>query len=210
VRVPSMNRASTELNDISLMRRCIEVSRLSIAQGEFPFGSLICNGDDILVEATNRVFRDGDVARHAELVALSETQKLLGRTSLTDCALYSVVEPCPMCSFCIRETGIRRVVYSIGSPLMGGWSKWNVLGDKQISEIMPEMFKHPPEVVSGLLSEEAEKVWFDWNPVAWKLIRERGCFTASALMAEPGQFPHDRISEQVPGSVRRARRPAPS
>jgi tRNA(Arg) A34 adenosine deaminase TadA len=78
------------------------------------------------VETTNRVFRDGDVARHAELVALSETQKLLGRTSLTDCALYSVVEPCLMCSFCIRETGIRRVVYSIGSPLMGGWSKWNV------------------------------------------------------------------------------------
>jgi tRNA(adenine34) deaminase len=80
-----------------------------------------------------------------------------------------------MCSFPIRETRIGRVVYSISSPMMGGLSKWNVLGDNEISNVMPQVFGEKPEVSAGLLYKEAAAVWRSWNPIFWMGIRFRGC-----------------------------------
>lgn len=58
----------------------------------------------------------------------------------------------------IRETRISRVVFAIASPLMGGASRWDVLGDTHISKRMPEAFGPPPEVLTGVLSKEAASV----------------------------------------------------
>ena len=66
---------------------------------------------------------------------------------------------------------------------MGGFSKWNVLGDDQISKVMPEAFGDIPELVPGLLLDQAEKVWRDWNPIIWQIIRDRGCFQGVATRA---------------------------
>ena len=130
-------------------------------------------------EATNRVVQDGDVTQHAEILAISEAQRVLGRSDLSDCTIYSSVEPCPMCAFPIRETRIGRVVYAISSPMMGGFSKWNVLGDNEISNVMPEVFGDVPEVSAGLLYREAAAVWRKWNPMFWLGIRFRGCLAES-------------------------------
>ena len=81
-----------------------------------------------------------------------------------------------MCSFPIREARIGRVVFAITSPMMGGFSKWNVLRDDQISNVMPEAFGSIPETVAGLLSRDAENVWRTWNPIVWGVIKHRGCF----------------------------------
>lgn len=81
-----------------------------------------------------------------------------------------------MCSFPIRETRISRVVFAISSPMMGGLSKWNVLRDRQLSQAMPEAFGPVPEVICGLLRLEAERVWWQWNPLIWSVIKYRGCF----------------------------------
>jgi tRNA(adenine34) deaminase len=78
-----------------------------------------------------------------------------------------------MCAYCIRETNIGRVVYSISSPIMGGHSKWNILGNSDISNALPEVFHKPPEIVSGLLEREAEQVWREWHPIDWAVLRYR-------------------------------------
>ncbi len=165
--------------DIEMMRRCIRLSAVAAADGEFPFASLICEGNRVIAEATNRVARDADVTRHAELVAISKAQKTLGRKDLSNCTIYSNIEPCVMCSFPIRETRISRVIYSISSPLMGGFSKWNVLRDSELSNVMPEAFGGLPEVITGILQQEAETVWRKWNPVIWAVIKYRGCFESA-------------------------------
>ena len=162
--------------DLVMMRRCIDLSRSAASDGEFPFVSLICNEQGIVTEVINRVNRDFDVTRHAELMAVSEAQRVLGRQDLSDCTIYSNVEPCAMCSFPIRETRIAKVVFAIQSPLMGGFSKFGVLQDSKMSETMPEFFGEPPEVIGGLLVHEAEQVWRDCHPIVWAVIRYRGCF----------------------------------
>jgi tRNA(adenine34) deaminase len=164
--------------DLKLMGRCIELSRLATLEGEFPFASVISKNGEIVAEAANRVVREGDVTRHAELLAISKAQESLGKGKLAGCTLYSNIEPCAMCSFPIRESRISRVVFAIASPLMGGFSKWGILGDSEISTVMPEAFSKPPEVVVGVMRQEAEQVWRKWNPLIWGIIRYRGCFGA--------------------------------
>jgi tRNA(adenine34) deaminase len=163
--------------DGKMMKRCIELSRVAASHGELPFASIICRDGQIVAEAGNRVVAEGDVTRHAELIAVSEAQRVLGKRRLKGCTIYSNVEPCVMCSMPIREAGINRVVYSICSPVMGGFSRWNVLGDHRLSRAMPIYFRRPPEIVAGLLAQEAEMVWKECRPILWRLIKLRGCFT---------------------------------
>jgi tRNA(adenine34) deaminase len=167
---------SREATDRATMSRCIELSRIAVSEGEYPFGTVIALDGRVVAEAVNRNIRDSDVTRHAEVIALSGVQKALSREQLRRCTLYTNVEPCAMCSYCIREAWVGRVVYAIGSPVMGGLSKWNILRDDGISDI-PQIFGAVPEVVSGVLVHEAQQVWREWNPLAWQMIKLRGLLT---------------------------------
>src|SRR6476469_8536509 len=140
--------------DVQMMRRCVELSAEAVRQRELPFACVICRDGEGVPDAISRGAHYRDVTRHAEILAISEAQRVLGRSDLSDCTIYSNVEPCPMCSFPIRETRIGRVVYAISSPMMGGFSKWNVLGDNEISNVMPEVFGEKPEVAAGVLYSE--------------------------------------------------------
>jgi tRNA(adenine34) deaminase len=181
-----MNMSVANDIDLKMMARCIELSRLATAQRELPFACVICNDGDIVVEATNRVKRDADVTKHAEMLAISEAQKMLGKRKLSRCTLYTNVEPCAMCSYCVREARISRVVYAIRSPIMGGFSKWRLLQDKELSGVIPEVFGRAPTVLGGVLEREAEAVWHDWHPLIWRVIKYRGCF-GGAKPQQPGE-----------------------
>jgi hypothetical protein len=72
---------------------------------------------------------------------------------------------------------------------MGGFSKWNILRDDDMSGRMPQIFGAVPEVVSGVLAREAQEAWRDWNPLAWEMIRLRGLLTEPS---PPGDHVHVR------------------
>jgi tRNA(adenine34) deaminase len=150
--------------DTEMMRRCIRLSASAAAEGEFPFAAVISDGAMVVAEAVNRVAQNGDVTQHAELLAVAKAQQVLGRKDLSTCTIYSNVEPCAMCSFPIRETRIARVVYAISSPLMGGFSRWNVLRDAEISNVMPEAFGPIPEVIAGTKPTPARHTDTNWLP----------------------------------------------
>src|SRR5260221_12953856 len=161
--------------DLKMMRRGVELSADAVRVRKLPFSCVICQDGQVIVETTNRVARDADVTRHAEIIAISQAQRILGRKDLSDCTLYSNVEPCPMCSFPIRETRIGRVVYSISSPMMGGLSKWNVLSDNEISDVMPQVFGGVPQISAGLMYRDAAAVWRGRYPFFWFCRPPPGC-----------------------------------
>lgn len=171
---------SSEAVDRTMMARCIELSALATKEGEYPFGSVIALDGRIIAEATNRTARDNDLSRHAEVIALQLALRSVDRTALRRATLYSNVEPCAMCSYCIREAWVGRVVFALTSPVMGGATKWNILKDKEISDRVP-VFAPAPEVVSGVLAREVMESWRAWNPIAWEMVRMRGILTAPEL-----------------------------
>ena len=177
-------------NDIDrlMMMHCIALSKQSGEAGEYPYGAVICRDGVIVSESINMVSHDGDVTRHAEVVAISKAQKTLRTISLDDCEIYVNAEPCAMCSLAIRETRIRRVVYGLSSPYMGGLTKWNVLADEEISSAIPEVFAPPPKIVRGFMAEEAERALIEWNPIIGRIITARGLFgTAPRVIAKDEQ-----------------------
>ena len=200
-----MNRPDTEATDVAMMRRCLALSKTSGDLGEYPYAAIICRNGEFVCESINRVTRDRDVTRHAEVVALSEAQKALRQTSLDDCTIYVNAEPCAYCSYAIRETRIGRVVYALKSPVMGGRSRWNILADRRLSDTMPEVFALPPEIVAGYMEKEAEEVFATWNPLIWQFIKSRGLFVAHPAK-EKIQGAHARrngIGERIVNAFRR-------
>ncbi len=170
--------ADLQATDERMMRRCFALATQSAKQGEYPYGSVITCDGAVVAETTNRVAHDRDVTRHAEVVAITAAQKARGSTNLDGCTLYTNMEPCAFCSYAIREARIARVVFATRSPIMGGLSRWNILGDEKLSETMPEVFAPPPVVVPEFLAEEAEATLLRISPVMWAFVREGGLLDA--------------------------------
>jgi tRNA(adenine34) deaminase len=179
-RLPDVDAA-----DRIMMARCVQLARRAVDEAEHPFASIIVRQGAVVAEATNQLRRQADQSRHAEIVAIAEARRLLRTNHLDDCTLYSIVEPCPMCAFCIRTTRISRVVYALGSPIMGGVSRWNILGDETLSRRIPFLFRAPPQIASGVLAQEAERAWHDWNPIVWRLIKMRRFMTVPEVTDSP-------------------------
>jgi tRNA(Arg) A34 adenosine deaminase TadA len=66
---------SSKDTDNAMMARCIELSRIAVSKGEYPFGTVIALDGQVVAEAINSTIRDDDVTRHAEVIALSDAQK---------------------------------------------------------------------------------------------------------------------------------------
>ena len=80
-----------------LMRRAIELSKMSVQNGGGPFGAVIaCNGK-IVAEGSNCVTLDCDPTSHAEVSTIRKACKALKTFDLSGCEIYTSCEPCPMC-----------------------------------------------------------------------------------------------------------------
>lgn len=143
------------------MFRCIELAETSVLVGEFPFGSIIVRDNEIVSESGNTVTVNNDVTQHAEINAMRDAQKLLGN-DLTGCTLYTNCEPCAMCSFMICELKISRVVFAVKSPDMGGFTRWDILNDRNADELA-KLGVRFPQVTPYYMEEEASKSFVNFE-----------------------------------------------
>jgi tRNA(adenine34) deaminase len=168
-----MHSPNPQTSDERMMRYCFELAAKSAGQGEYPYAAVVIRDGAIVAETTNRVAHERDVTRHAELVAICLAQQARGGTDLTDCTIYTNVEPCAFCSYAIRESRIGKVVFALRSPTMGGLSRWNILGDRRLSDTMPEVFAPPPVVLADFLCEEGDASLRRSAPTAWAFMHAR-------------------------------------
>jgi tRNA(Arg) A34 adenosine deaminase TadA len=88
---------SSELH-IRHLRRALQLALDNASSGHGgPFGAVIAVGEQIVAEGVNRVTDEVDPTAHAEVSAIREACRKLGRFSLDGCTIYSSCEPCPMC-----------------------------------------------------------------------------------------------------------------
>ncbi|KAM3279806.1 hypothetical protein ACQJBY_046903 [Aegilops geniculata] len=76
-----------------------------------PFGAVVVRNDEVVVSCHNMVVKNTDATAHAEVTAIREACKKLGKIDLSDCEMYASCEPCPMCFGAVRLSGIKRLVY---------------------------------------------------------------------------------------------------
>lgn len=137
----------------TFMKRCIQLAQEALENGDNPFGAVIVKEGQIIAEARNNALHD-DMTDHAEIIAMRRAQDVLGTKDLSECTLYSNCEPCPMCSFMIREQKVKAVVFALRTPHMGGYSRWDILQDQELIRYKP-VFSTAPDLIVGVLEEEA-------------------------------------------------------
>lgn len=73
----------------------------------------------VICRCRNSSEGDGDPTRHAEMKAIQEAAKAIGRFKLPECTLYVTLEPCPMCAGAILQSRIEALVYGAKNLLLG-------------------------------------------------------------------------------------------
>ena len=97
----------------SFMDQALADSREAQRSGDWPVAALIVKDGRVIGRGRNEQISRTDVTWHAETAAIRDAQHNLGSSDLSGCTLYGPMEPCPMCAFAIRITGIDDVVLAL-------------------------------------------------------------------------------------------------
>lgn len=148
-----------EDEDKKYMAAAIRQAVVAKKKGDVPFGAVIVCHGRIIVESANSEHLEQDVTRHAEVKAVSEASHILGRRDLSDCTIYSTVEPCPMCAGAIFHACIPRVVYAMSRDDLPKLFRSRKIRLRDLASD----WHYSPEVVSGILSQEAIRIFLEYK-----------------------------------------------
>lgn len=141
-----------------LMRKAIELSKESVANGGGPFGAVIAKDGEIIATGANRVTASCDPTAHAEVTAIRAAAAKLETFNLSGYEIYTSCEPCPMCLGAIYWARLDRMYYGNNKT-----DAKNIGFDDSFIydelELKPEDRKLPSEV---LLHNEAIKAFEAW------------------------------------------------
>ena len=100
--------------DEQLLRRAIELARLSREGGDPPFGSLLAGPDGtVLAEDHNTSVSESDITAHPELKLARWAARSLSAEQAAATTMYTSCQPCPMCAGAIQRSGLGKVVYAL-------------------------------------------------------------------------------------------------
>ena len=135
-------------DDVVAMRAALAEARLALATGDVPVGAVVLGPDGTVVgRGHNAREADADPTAHAEVRALREAARRLGRWRLADCTLAVTLEPCVMCAGATVLARVPRLVLGAWDPKAGACgSQWDVVRDRRLN--------HRVEVVGGVLEDE--------------------------------------------------------
>ncbi len=129
------------------MAEALALARKAGSEGEVPIGSVVVFEGRIVGRGRNARERLCDPTAHAEILALQEASRTLGRWRLTGATIYATLEPCPMCAGALVNARIDRLVYAVADPKAGAaGTLFDLPRDPRLN--------HRVEVESGILADE--------------------------------------------------------
>ncbi|MDT0212404.1 nucleoside deaminase [Rothia sp. ARF10] len=113
--------------DLSHLRRCVELAREALDDGDEPFGSVLVDGEGrVLREDRNRT-KDGDQTRHPEFELARWAATHTDPADRAGCTVYTSGEHCAMCSAAHAWVGLGRIAYAVSTEQLVGWLReWGV------------------------------------------------------------------------------------
>ena len=136
-------------DDDRFMAVALDQARAAIEHGDVPIGAVVVHEGAIVGTGHNARERDHDPTAHAELIALREAARVLGRWRLTGCALYVTLEPCAMCAGAAVLARVGLVVFAAPDPKAGAV--------RSVAELLDEpALNHHPKWRLGARRSEAE------------------------------------------------------
>lgn len=120
--------------------------------GEVPVAAAVTDSSGaVMAIAQNRMKRDANALRHAELVALDMAMAARGSERLDGCDLWVTLEPCTMCAGAIAHARIRRLYFAARDPKAGAVESGVRFFDSAACH-------HRPDVYGGLSETQAAEL----------------------------------------------------
>jgi len=129
------------------MAEALACARLAASEGEVPVGAVVVLDGRVVGRGRNARERLHDPTAHAELLALRDSARSLGRWRLTGATVYATLEPCPMCAGALVNARVDRLVYGVADPKAGAV-------DTLFDVVRHPRLNHRVEVASGVLGSE--------------------------------------------------------
>ncbi len=137
------------------MEEAIAEARRAAAEGEVPIGAVLVFEGRVVGRGRNARERLNDPTAHAEMLALQEAARALGRWRLTGATIYATLEPCPMCAGALVNARIYRLVYAVADPKAGAaGTLFDIPRDPRLN--------HRVRVDTGVLAEECSALLKDF------------------------------------------------
>lgn len=118
---------------------------------EVPVGAVIVRNGKIIARAFNQVEMLKDATAHAEMLAITQAEAVVGDWRLNDCSLYVTKEPCPMCAGALVHARMGKVIFGVGDPKAGA-------AGGALNLLQFPTLNHRCEIVSGVREEECRKL----------------------------------------------------
>jgi tRNA(adenine34) deaminase len=134
------------------MRIALEMAIQAGSLDEVPIGACIIDENgSVLAAIGNRTRTDCDPTAHAEILVLREAAKKIGNYRLTECCVYTTIEPCAMCAGALVQARVKRLVYGSRDERFGAV--------ESVFEICnTSSLNHQMEIVSGVLEIECRNL----------------------------------------------------
>jgi len=143
------------LADEHWMGLALAQARLGAEKGEVPVGAVLVKNNQLITAAHNLSIHNHDASAHAEIQVLRQAGQLLNNYRLTDCILFTTLEPCTMCFGAMMHARIEHVIFAAAD------YKTGVCGSC-INLTPRKCFNHTLEITAGVLATECLAVLQDF------------------------------------------------
>ncbi len=95
------------------VERAFAMRDLALSKGDQGYGAIIVDRTTLRIigQAPSRVVSKGDPTAHAELEAIRDAARRLGKRDLSNHIIYSSSKPCPMCEAAAYWANLQAYVY---------------------------------------------------------------------------------------------------
>src|SRR5512137_487544 len=135
------------MTDVQAMEAALALAAEAGAAGEVPVGAVAVFEGRVVGRGRNAREGARDPTAHAELLAIQEAARALGRWRLTGVTVYVTLEPCAMCAGAMVLARVDRLVYGAADPKAGAvGSLMDLAADPRLNHRFP--------VERGVLADE--------------------------------------------------------
>ncbi len=136
------------LNFNQFMNHALSQAEIAFKNNEVPVGSILTHNNKIISSNYNKVKSNVDPTAHAEILCIRETAKKLKITNLSDCELYTTLEPCAMCAQAIAFSKIKCLYF-------GAYDKKFGAIENGVRFFHSKTHNHTPEIYGGIMEQKA-------------------------------------------------------
>lgn len=141
--------------DYFYMNEALKEAVKAFDADEVPVGAIIVYKGGIIARAHNQIKILKDPTAHAEIIAITQAANFLQNERLTDCVMYSTLEPCAMCAGAMVLSRIKSLIYAAKDPKTGSHnSVFKILNNGKLN--------HRVKVKSGILEQESGALMKDF------------------------------------------------